>query len=402
MKKYLAYLIVLGFVGIVIFTTFFSGDSIAFGELAQQREDEAQRVDSEVESQSIKIGLAYDFKIKDNKSEGFIKGVELAIKSINKNGGIFGRDVELIHKDTASNIKSAMSVAKEFALNPQIIAVISPSREHIARAVSVVYEYAKIVYISTTVTDPVFTRKDFNYIFRNIPDDVLMGKALGKLADTLNFQNVVVLHSVSTYAQTLADLFAEEGMEFGLDIPYRVSFTDERVSFKKIVDDISPIKQKEIDYDAILLVGSMNNLPLLITALRESGIYAPIITGDSLNTPELLKIGKSANNVIVPTYFNLEILNSKTQDFISFYKEKYKVIPNTSAVQSYDAMMLLRAAIIKGKSITPSKIVDNLKYIGNYESVSGAYSMNIKGDVIKRKIYFNRVVDQKFKFFSLK
>ena len=389
-------------IGAIINTTFFNSDSVSYSEFAYLREQRANAHDKESLKRDIKIGVAYNFALKEDTNNNFLEGIELAVKTINQHGGILNRKVTIVQKDTKGNKAEAMQVAKEFAIDTDIIAVISPSNKDIAKAVSVVYEYAKIVYISTTVTDPAFTREDFDYIFRNIPDDVLMGKALGNLADKLNFQNVVILHSVSPYAQTLADLFAEAGMDFGLNIPYRVSFTDETKTFKKIVDDISPIKQKDIDYDAILITGSMNNLPLLFDELRANGIYAPIITGDLLNTPELLKVGSSVNNVIVPTYFNLEILNKKTQDFISFYKKEYTTIPSTSAVQAYDAIMLLKASIKKAKTIAPSKIVDNLKYIGKYESVSGTYSLNTKGDVIKREIYFNRIVNQKFKFFSVK
>ena len=376
----------------------FAPSYIDYKDIVKQREQIAK---NSTVNKPLKIGITYDFA--DKERYGFIQGVKLAIETINKENRLLnGKKIIFVERDTKSNPKIAMKIAREFALDTDMIAVVSNSPKDVAVSVAVIYEYAGIVYISSSVTDNMYTRDNFNMIFRNIPDDTAMAKALSQLAARLNFKNIVILHSKNEYASTIADVFVDTGVSLGLNINYKISFTDEDKSFEDIIDSISPLKHKELDYDAILAVGDLKNMPILIKQLRENGIYAPIITGDNLNTVRLLDIGSSANNVIVPTYFNLEILNGITQNFISFYKNKYKILPNTFAVQGYDAIMLLAEAINKANTIMPTRISKSLKYINDYISVSGKYSMNTRGNVVGKKVYFNKVVDQKFKFLSIK
>ena len=375
-------------------------ESTNYALLSKTRSETALASDS---TMPIKVGVSFtNDENSEVKNIDFKNGIELAVNIINQDGLLNGRKIELIYDEYPNDIESAKEVSRDFSKNLDIVATISNSETNIAIPMSIDYEFSGLTFISTAATDPLFTRDSFNYIFRNVTDDIFMAKSLAKLADNLQYENMVVLHSKSKYGNTLSNVFIQKGTELGINMIYRTSFSDGDRIFKKVISKISPSKNKDIDYDAIFIAGDLSSVSNLIIQLRESGIYAPIITGHNLDNNKLLEIGDAANGVIVPTYFNLDILNFKTQEFIKIYKDKYNLLPSSHSVEGFDSISLLSEAIKKAKTTEPSDVSESLKYIGNFESISGDYSLNTKGDVVNKNIFFKKVINNRFKFLNIK
>lgn len=390
------------FVSIVtfVFNNQVKVQDIDYAKLLEERSTKALKSTS---TTPIKIGISFT---KDEnfitKNRDFKYGVELATKMINKDGLLDGRKIKLIYEDYPNDIEKAKKISSKFSKDLDIVASISNSDTNIAIPLSIDYEFSGLIFISTSATDPLFTRKSFKYIFRNIPDTISMANSLAGLSDNLNYENIVVLHSKSKYGNTLSNVFIQKSTELGMKIIYRTSFSDKDRIFKKVVSKISPSKNKDIDYDAIFIAGDIKSVLNLIVQLRESGIYAPIITGNNLDSNKLLELGDKANGVMLPTYFNLDILNFKTQEFIKTYKNEYNILPTSDSVDGFDSIRLLAEAIKKAKSTEPSDIAQSLKYMGNFHSISGDYSLNKKGDVVGKKVFFKKVINKKFKFLNVK
>ena len=255
--------------------------------------------------------------------------------------------------------------------------------------------------ISPGATDPLFIRDEFKYIFRTIPNDIKMGKAMTKLAKIKNFQKVVVVHEQSKYARVIANTFIENALELGIEVVYKENFHPNEELFTNIITNISPITNYSIDYDAIVAIGSESAIPNLIKNSREKGIYAKFLTTDMLDIKNIEKSGDFMEDTIIATIFNPEILNIKTQNFIEKFKNRYDFDPDTWALQGYDALMLLAKAIEVGNSLNPIHIADNLRYIRNFDSIFGTYSMLSNGDIDGKEIYFKIIKNGKFKYLTL-
>lgn len=344
----------------------------------------------------IKIGIVWPFQLP--KDDNYFKeGILLALDEINKKK-VLGRKVKVIFKSDNWEIDDAKSIASEFARDKDILAVIAHDDSTLAIPASITYEYNGIIMIAPAVSYPKFTRKYFKYIFRNTPSDITIGEAIANISTILNYRKMVVLNSRDAYSETLRKIFTKKAIQNGIEVIYDYKFDSNEKNFLKILTDISPETNKKIDYDAIFIAGDEENVPLFIKKARERGIYAPFITGDMLDSPALLDIGDAANNTIVATIYNDELLNYKTQKFINKFKKQYGIMPDTWAAQGYDAMMLLISAINKVGSLDPSLIANQLRYTRNYNSIFGKYSLTEQGDVKNRKIHFKIIKNGKFSY----
>ncbi len=353
------------------------------------------------EDDPIVIGVVWSFEEAKKVGDNFKEGVEFAIEELNSNGGVLNREIESIFEEDYMDVDTAVNIAKNFSLNEEVIAVVGYAFSDLAIQSSIVYDYSGIVMISPGSSDPLFTRDDFNYIFRTVPNDIEIGKAMTKMCKLKNFQKVAVLYEKNNYATILANVFIENALELGTKVVYKANFNENEKFFTEIITNLSPITNYNIDYDAIVVIGYDKSVPLLIKKARDKGVSAPFLTSDMLDLKKVLTMGGFFNNTIITTIFNSETLNLKTQNFLEKFKKRYNFYPDTWAAQGYDAIMLLAEAIKRSNSTNPASISENLKYIKNFESIFGKYSMTPKGDVEGKGVYFKIIKDGKFKYLNL-
>ncbi|CAA6801237.1 MAG: Unknown protein [uncultured Sulfurovum sp.] len=351
------------------------------------------------DKEPIYVGVVWPFHLKEGDNY-FKEGILFAVKSLNAQK-LLGREIKVIFKDDKWKIKQAKKIANKFANNKKIVAVIAHDDIDLAVPASITYEYSGIVMISPAVSSPIFTKINFDYVFRNTPSDIEIGQKLAMMADIMNFKKIVVINARDIYAQSLSEVFRQEVLERNLEIIYDSRFNKGEKNFLKIINTLSPLINHNIDYDAIFVAGNETDVPILIKKARENGIYAPFITGDVLDSPALLKIGEAANNTIVATIYNAELISSTLQNFKHDFHKEYKVLPDTWAVQGYDAMMLLAEAIKRANTLHPAIIANQLQYMSNFKSITGSYSLTPKGDTLNKEVYFKVIKNQKFEYLTI-
>ncbi|HFU76430.1 MAG TPA: hypothetical protein ENK66_09315 [Arcobacter sp.] len=364
---------------------------------------------------SIKIGVAWP--ITGEAYDYFQQGVQFAQKELNQQG-ILGRKIELDIENDHWDIAVAHDIAKKFSTNPQILAVIAHDDETLAIPTSITYEYSGLIMVSPAVSYPLFTRRDFSYIFRNTLDDTKMAEILSEAAKYLNLKKIAVLSfHQDKYSEVLAQNFMENAIVNDLEVVYEnhiklknqieIDLNGEspdidRSNAIEVITDLTPSQLNTIDYDAIFLGGYEDKIAPFIIKTREKGIYAPFLTGDALDIDSLGTYGENMDNIIVSTLFNSEQVNHKIQNFIKKFQQEYGVFPDTWAMQGYDAMMLIAEAIKNANSFDPELITRELKYMRNYESIFGKYSLTPRGDVEGRKLYIKVFRNNKFHYIHFK
>ena len=90
----------------------------------------------------IVIGVAWPFA---ENNDLFSNGIDLAVREINSNGGIGGRNLKLLKEDDGSDLEKGMAIAQAFADNKEIQAVIGHFNSFISIPASTIYNNAGLV-----------------------------------------------------------------------------------------------------------------------------------------------------------------------------------------------------------------------------------------------------------------
>ena len=347
----------------------------------------------------------------------FLQGVEYAVEEVNEKGGVQGRKIKTVLRDDHGDPKEAKIIAKEFASNMDIVAVIGHRSNETAAAAAIVYEHAGILFLSHGAKAPSLTMHKTRYIFRNIPALDEFGIAMAKrAAKDENMRRVIVFHERNDEQKRLADIFKKRAVEEGLTIVATRSYFSGQKDFKDIIAQLKEYQSddEEDAYDSAIICGKIPEAAQLVKQLQEMSLKMfkkniSIIGGDGMDSPELYVIaGKASEGVLVPTVFRSDYPDKKTQDFVKKFRKQNELPPDIWAAQGYDAIHLLAHAMKKNSARTPDQIAASLRYLTKWKGVTGSYSFfpqeNTRqeempeGDIKGKEIYFKKMSKGHFVF----
>ncbi|MDE1947064.1 MAG: branched-chain amino acid ABC transporter substrate-binding protein [Burkholderiales bacterium] len=318
---------------------------------------------------------------KDNEN-----GVRLAIEDLNaKHVKIGGKTVkwEMVAQDDAGDPKQGTAVA-QLLVDQKVNGVIGHLNSGTTIPASKVYFDAGIPQISASATNPKFTRQGYNTAFRIVADDTQLGGTLGRYAvNELKGKNIAVIDDRTAYGQGVADEFEKGAKGAGATIVGREYTSDKATDFTPILTNI---KGKKPD---IIFFGGMDAVagPML-RQMKQLGINAKYMGGDGICTVELPKL--TAGTIGDDQVYCAEASGidpkdkaavKEMDDFRARFKKRFGTEVQIYSPYTYDATMLMAAAMEKADSAVPAKYLPVLAATRDYHGVTGTITFDKKGDI---------------------
>ena len=303
-------------------------------------------------------------------------GFEAAIKDINAAGGVNGSMIKLEYGDDACDPKQAVAVANSLA-SKKVAAVIGHFCSGSSIPASKVYEEEGIVQISAASTNPDFTDKGGWNVHRVCGRDDAQGRVAGAfLAKKYAGKNVAVLHDKSAYGKGLADQTKMAMNAAGLTETMYEAINPGEKDYTAIVS-----KLKEAKVDAVYLGGYHPEGGLIQRQMREQGLQAQLIMGDSVNTKEFWTITGDTGEGMIFTF---------APDPRHFPEAKTVVDsitagggnPEGYTLYAYAGIQTWVAAAKATGGFDSHKIAEWLRAGNEISTVIGKIKMDKKGDII--------------------
>ncbi len=329
----------------------------------------------------------------DDADLPFINGVSLAINEINKAGGVLGRKIQYtVYKEPPA--EDSYNIAEEISKNEDIIAVIGHHRSASAIPASITYEYNGILFLTPGSTSPSLTTHNFQYVFRTIPSDVLIGKYMAKFTQDRGYNKIVLLDDNTIYGQGLSGIYYTSAVDRGLNIVSQKAYFKWQSDYKHLISSLA-----KLDFDAVFLAGTTPNGAYMIKQFREMGIQTTFISGDGLDGSDLLTIaGHAAEGTVVTSAFNPHADNQLVQEFNVSFEKQFDSSPETWEALGYDAIKLLAFAIEKSESTVPIVVSSTLRFMDKWQGVTGDYSFQMNGELNDKTLYLKEVRNGHFEF----
>lgn len=331
--------------------------------------------------------------------QSMLHGIRLAIDQTNARGGIAGKKIELQVEDNAGKADQAVTAAQKLISSDNVLAILGDLLSSGSLAIAPLCQNSKIPMVTPTSTNPEVTKKG-NYIFRTCFDDGFQGRVVARfVARHLKLKSVAVLiDNKSDYSRGLAKSFTEEFAKSGKVVAtdyYTAGDSDFR-------PQLTNIKAKKPQ--ALFIPGYYAEVGLIAMQARQLGMKQPLLGGDGWESPKLIEIGEGAvEGGYFSTHYFAQSNNPQVQSFVAHYKKKYNgESPDTLAALSYDAALLLVAAIKKSGATTPTltnrrKLREALAQTKNFSGVTGRISMDKQRNVVKPAVVL-RVRGNKFTY----
>ncbi|MBV8926065.1 MAG: ABC transporter substrate-binding protein [Bradyrhizobium sp.] len=153
---------------------------------------------------------------------GINRGVELAVKEINQAGGIDGRQIELIVRDTQSEPTKAVNGAAELTHAHKVSVVLGPVNSGESLAVVPLLARANTPQIHPCWVDSLTDPKKYPMCFRNASTNQQIGAAANRyVVDVLKCKKVAVISDTTGYGTASVNAYVPMLKEKGAEVVYQ-------------------------------------------------------------------------------------------------------------------------------------------------------------------------------------
>ena len=332
-------------------------------------------------------------------------GAKLAAAEINRNGGVMGRQIQLIERDDEAKNEVGAQVAQELINKEKVIATVGFINTGVALAAQRFYQEAEIPVFNNVATGTVITEQfkapdyDNNYVFRNSAYDVLQAGMMVDEALVRNHKKIAILADSTNYGQ-----LGREDIEKYLATKGVKPVAVEKFNIKDVDMTAQLLKSQQAGADVILAYGIGPELAQIANGMAKLGWKVPMITSWPASMQSFIDIaGSNGNGVIMPQTFIEDKTLPRRAAFLTDYYKTFGVnkIPTPVAgAQSYDSVYLIAAAIKQAGSTDGPKIREALENLNaKVEGVVTTYDRPFTGKdhnaISRNMVVFGEVRDGK-------
>jgi branched-chain amino acid transport system substrate-binding protein len=153
---------------------------------------------------------------------GINRGLQLAIKEINDAGGIDGRQIELITRDTQSDPTKAVNGAAELTRGQKVSVVFGPVNSGESLAVVPLLARTNTPQVHPCWVDSLADPQKYPMCFRNGPTNQQIGAAANRyVIEVLKRKKVAVISDTTGYGTASVNAYVPMLKEKGADVVYQ-------------------------------------------------------------------------------------------------------------------------------------------------------------------------------------
>src|ERR1700754_1359033 len=153
---------------------------------------------------------------------GINRGVQLAVQEINAAGGIDGRQIELIVRDTQSEPTKAVNGAAELTHSEKVSVIFGPLNSGESLAVVPLLAKANMPQIHPCWVDSLTDTKKYPMCFRNAPTNQQIGAAANRyVVEVLKKKKVAVISDTTGYGTASVAAYVPMLKEKGAEVVYQ-------------------------------------------------------------------------------------------------------------------------------------------------------------------------------------
>ncbi len=313
---------------------------------------------------------------------GFNRGVTLAVAELNAAGGVRGRPVELVTRDTQGDPAKAAAAAKDLISRAKVHAIWGPTNSGEALAAMPIMAQARMPCVHPCVVDSLTDPEKYPSAFRLAPSSCQWDEAVrGYVLNTLGVRDVAVFGDTTVYGTSAVTASAAAFVRDGA-----------RVASQSLIDatrpDVAPDMLGAQAAGAGALVvwsASAGLLSRLMNARRALRWNVPIVGHPSLGAEEIRGLLDRPGNwerVFMVGCRSCSVgedgkLPERSRAFVAKLAAAKLALHDTSlwwVACGYDAVRLIAAAVESGGDSTPSAITGALEQMAEYPGMFGDYS----------------------------
>ncbi len=309
-----------------------------------------------------------------NSMQAAAGSVNLAVTNINAAGGVLGKELQLVERDSATDPATGTQAAKELIENEGVEIIFGAASSGVTMALLAETVPAGVLVVNGMSSLPAITATDNDGLFyRSYPRLNLTSDLAAEAIEDKGYSKVAIIASLHPGMAVTADVFQSkfESMTCGGG-----ACTATRHDYPPDADlqtyDFASIVGDELDSaeppDVFYVAGYTDDSIAVIQAIESKSFTGPIVATEALggisDVDQVLSSALLAQirwaSVRIPTSTEMDAFKTSYQQVLG------EEVPGDQRVySSYDMVMILGLAIEKAGSMDPSLVKDAIRDVTN-------------------------------------
>jgi branched-chain amino acid transport system substrate-binding protein len=306
--------------------------------------------------------------------------LEMLVADTNRKGGILGRKVELIVKDSGASPEKAFSFAKQLIEEEKVFAIIGPSTSGETMKIKGLAEEGRTILMSCAAAE-VIVNPVAKYVFKTPQKDSDAVLMIFQQMKKMKVSKIGVLSSNTGFGQAgkaqIEALAPKNGITIVANEVYDKAASDLTAEVTKL---------KAANVEAIVNWSIEPAQSIVIKNARQIGIKAPIFQSHGFgNIKYVDAAGEAAEGVMFPAG-RLLIADQLPKDhpqraLLLQYKKDYQSFCqgeecSTFGGHAYDAYIILQKAIEKANSVDKEKVRATIEQLKGVVGTAGIFNFS--------------------------
>jgi len=304
--------------------------------------------------------------------------LEMLTEELNAKGGIGGKKIQLIIKDSGASAEKAISFAKQLIEEEKVFAIIGPSTTGETMAIKNLAEESKTLLLSCAAAESIVNPLA-KYVFKVAPSDRYAVEKIYHQMKKTGIAKIGVLSSNTGFGKAgkeqLEKYASEHGITIALSEVYDKSATD-------LTAEVT--KMKGAGVQAIVNWSIEPAQAIVIKNARQIGLTIPIFQSHGFANIQYAKAaGVAAEGVIFPAsrIVVADLLSEKhpqrsvVLSYKNAYESKFKEDVSTFGGHGYDALMILTKAI-QTAGVDKEKVRAAIESLKGFVGTAGVFSFS--------------------------
>jgi branched-chain amino acid transport system substrate-binding protein len=336
---------------------------------------------AEKKAEPIKIGAI----LAETGPASFLGGPEartlrMLVDETNAAGGILGRPVEMIIKDSQANPENAISFAKQLIEEDKVVAILGPSTSGETMKIKGIMEEAATPLVSCAAAE-VIVNPVAKYVFKTPQKDSFAVQMIYAKMKEMGIKKIGILTGNTGFGgagkKQLEAAAAEYGLEIAISEVYDKKSTDLTAEVTKV---------KAAGVEAVVNWSIVPAQAIVAKNMKQIGLDVPLFQSHGFGNIKYVEAaGVAAEGIIFPAG-RLLIADVLPEDHpqkrvVGKYKADYEAKnpgeqASTFGGHAYDAFVILRAAITKAGSTDKSAVRDAIESLQGIVGTGGVFSFS--------------------------
>lgn len=313
--------------------------------------------------------------------------VLIAIDEVNAQGGINGRQLEMVMGDTESDPTKAVMALKKVLESADVVAIIGPTLTGTAMAMRGFIEKEQIPAFMHSGGDVILNAPLSKDAPASLPkwtfkSPYKAADAMGKICEYMSkhgIKKIGFLYSNEGFGKDGLKNVAVQAPKYGVTIVAEEAFEPKDVD---MTAQLTRINAQGVDGIIAWTVGPA--MGIVAKNVKQLGIKAPLFECHGSGDPIFWKVaGEAGEGVMMPSTKivvadqlpDSDIQKKKIVNFVNAYRQKFNQEPGTMVAYGADAAFIVVDAI---KKVGPdrAKIRDAIEDTKGYVGISGIYNIS--------------------------